>query len=192
MKPANFGKAYGIGEENLWKNLLSLGYNWTFEKVKQLHRGWDTTFPKMAHYQKRCKQSYYNSTAPLTLLGGSNYITSIRGRIRRPEFSRDGKKKYLTFNQIINFPIQATCTDFLKTALVDLYFLIKNDSLPATVVLSAHDEIILECHKEDAKTVELIGANVMVSAAQRVLEPIMKDAPVEVDTGIGTSWDAKP
>ena len=151
MKPVNFGKIYGMGPQTLWKRFLELGINIPFEEAKALSLGWDKAFPKIKTYQKRCMTLYENSKAPLTTLGGSKYITSLNGRIRRPVISTDGKK-YLNFTQIINFPIQATCSDFLKTVLFRLYCVIKTGVLPATIVLTAHDEIVFECTEADASS----------------------------------------
>ena len=72
----------------------------------------------------------------------------------------------------MNFPIQATCTDFLKRSLWDIYSLIKSGQLPATVVLSAHDEIILECREADAKQIQQTVTTVLIFAAQEILSPI--------------------
>lgn len=70
------------------------------------------------------------------------------------------------------------------------------DKLPAQIVLSAHDEIILQCAKEHArKTEELVEKFVealMIASAQYILNPIIPNAPIEVDTAIGESWADKP
>lgn len=130
------------------------------------------------------------------VLGGTHYITSICGRVRRPEtfFDKKSNKKrsFLNFTQIINFPIQSSCTDFLKLSLKVIYNEILSNTLPAKIVASAHDEIILQCSEEDAKAVEESVRSIMVASAQYVLHPIFPNAPIEVDTAIGTSWADKP
>lgn len=92
----------------------------------------------------------------------------------------------------INFPIQASCSDFLKESLYRLYILIKTDQLPAKIILSAHDEIILECKKCDSLLVQELLGNIMVDSAQEILRPLHQNAPIEVDSGIGYSWADKP
>lgn len=192
MKPVNFGKIYGMGAQTLWQRFLTLGQTMTFDEANNLHYAWDKTFPQIQAYQQRCKNKYYTSTAPLTSLGGTNFITSLGGRLRRPEIPVGNGKPFLNFTQIVNFAIQGTCSDFLKESLRSLYALIKTHKLPATIVLSAHDEIILECNQSDAKMVKQLLTNIMIDIAQNILSPIFPNAPIEVDSGIGTSWADKP
>lgn len=192
MKPVNFGKIYGMGAQTLWQRFLSLGQNMNFDEANNLHCTWDKTFPQIPAYQQRCKTKYYTSTAPLTRLDSTNYITSLSGRLRRPEIPVGNAEPYLHFTQIVNFPIQASCSDFLKESLRVLYILIKTHQLPATIVLSAHDESILECKKSDAEMVQQLLSNVRVDSAKNILSPILQNTPIEVDSGIGRSWADKP
>nr|AYC64755.1 hypothetical protein [Boodleopsis sp. FL1161] len=150
MKPVNFNMVYGIGAPNLWNRFLSQGKNISFTEVQNLHSTWKKTFPQIETYQVKCNNFFNSNYAPLKILGDTKYITSLKGRIRRPQISRTTQdQSFLNFTQIINYPIQATCTDFLKSTLLQIYYAIKRDNLPATIVLSAHDEIILECSPLD-------------------------------------------
>ena len=69
---------------------------------------------------------------------------------------------------------------------------ILSNKLPAKIVASVHDEIILQCSQEHAKVVEENVKSIMVASAQYILYPIFPNAPIEVDTAIGTSWADKP
>lgn len=193
MKAVNFGLLYGMGAQTLWKTLLIQNHPMLFEYAKELHSTWHKTFPQIQVFVERCKHFFYNQTAPLPVLGGTKYITSLLGRIRRP-ISKKSKpqESYLSVTQLANFPIQATCADILKTSLLVLYKMIKTGELPAVILLSAHDEICLECAKADTEFVAQTQERVMIKAAQQVLSPVLRDAPVGVDIGIGPSWDAKP
>lgn len=70
---------------------------------------------------------------------------------------------------MINFPIQSSCTDFLKLSLRVLYHYILENKLPAQIVLSAHDEIILQCSEENSEFVEKTVKAIMVASAKYVL-----------------------
>ena len=114
-----------MGAQTLWQRFWALGYNKSLEEVDDWHRGWEATFPQIPSYPQRYKKIYETYRAPLTRLGGGSYITNVRGRLRRPEVALKDGPKYLNFTQILNFAIQGICSDFLKMALINLYFLIK-------------------------------------------------------------------
>ena len=87
---------------------------------------------------------------------GHKYITSVGGRLRRPEiiFAKNKHvQNVLNKTQIVNFPIQATCTDFLKTSFIILF------NLYQSIVLTAH--IVLECEKPQ---IQQLLENVMIVA----------------------------
>ena len=89
------------------------------------------------------------SSANVPRLGSTHIITSVRGRPRRPIKNQYSNKKFLDSGQMVNHPIQATCSDFLKGSLRVLYMLIQSGVLPAHIVLTAHDEIVFECALSD-------------------------------------------
>lgn len=194
MKAVNFGLVYGMGSQTLWEVLLSQGQALPFETADLLHSTWGKTFPKIREYQNRCKQSFHQSQGPLRWpLNGSKYITSLDGHIRRPIMPVDPKRdSYMNLTQIINFPIQATCSEFLKWSLTSLWIYFQQKGIDAQIVLSAHDEIVVECPQEMAPHVEKIMIQIMIRTAQEILGPLSPNAPVEVDTGIGQSWADKP
>lgn len=71
--------------------------------------------------------------------------------------------------------------------------LIESGEFPGEIVLSAHDEIIVECASQDTQVVQDLLSQVMISVAQNILSSFSPElAPVHVDLGIGDSWAAKP
>ena len=132
---------------------------------------------------------------------GFKYITSLAGRIRHPVLTKGkgkGKGKggitspILKPTQIVNFPIQSTCTDYLETSVRLLSEYIRKYKIPARIVLTAHDEILVECPADIAPQIVQLVEDIMVVAAQKITEPILPNAPLEVDTAIGNSWADKP
>lgn len=77
MKPVNFGKIYGMSHKTLWRRFLAQGRNISLEETKLIDTVWNETFPKTQNYQKKCKTLYDSSIAPLNVLGGTHYITSL-------------------------------------------------------------------------------------------------------------------
>ena len=194
MKGVNFGLVYGMGAPTLWDVLLSQEQALPFKTANLLHTTWGRTFPKIREYQNRCRNNFYNSVADLPYpLAGSPNITSMLGHIRRPLIPVDPTKKpFINMTQIINFPIQSTCTDFLKFSLTRLWLYLQQSNLHAHIVLSAHDEIVVECHHKEVAHLKRVMVQIMISSAQYILHPLYPKAPVGVDTGIGHSWADKP
>ena len=199
MKPVNFGLVYGMGANTLWQEFLKLGNNLLFAEAQHLYDTWHNTFPEIHTYQNKCKANFYASSAELPLLGATPHITSMRGRLRRPEtllktttpFTKLDFKK----TQIVNFPIQSTCSDFLKAAVRLIYAEIVNQNLNAQIVLTAHDEIVLECTEDARQAVSARVSDIMISVAQKILAPRYNNAtnaPIDVDAGFGLSWADKP
>ena len=103
---------------------------------------------------------------------------------------------HLKHNTNSQFPIQATCTDFLKTALRHIEVQFRNFTCQSNctpqIILSAHDEVVVECAQEDAALVAKCVTEIMVTVAQNILKPISGHLNIEVEVGVGTSWADKP
>lgn len=189
MKAVNFGLIYGMGSRTLWKRLLN--QNIPFEDAQRIYNTWKETFSQIATYQERCRSQYFSSSAPIPRLDDTHIITSVRGRPRRPDLYSN--QRVLEATQLINYPIQATCSDFLKGSLRILYMLIKSNILPAQIVLSAHDEIVLQCSLSDREFVADMVRDTMISVAFTTLSSIgQSPPPVGVEIGMGESWADKP
>lgn len=81
-----------------------------------------------------------------------------------------------------NSPIQGTCSDIIKTALVLVYNETKDTPIKLCHVF--HDEIIVECPEENTEEASEIIEHNMVKAAHVFL----KNVPVKVDVKYGRCW----
>jgi DNA polymerase I-like protein with 3'-5' exonuclease and polymerase domains len=76
----------------------------------------------------------------------------------KKDFSLLGRRRYLektltdfnAANKIKNFPIQRNASDGFKIALCQLNLKFRESGLDAHIVLTLHDEIVLEVKKEKA------------------------------------------
>jgi len=76
-------------------------------------------------------------------------------------------------------PMQGTQADLVKLAMIEIA-----PNLPdnANIILQIHDELIVECKKDDGPKVAKI--------LQQKMEKIHKFAvPISVNTSIGQTWD---
>ena len=81
-----------------------------------------------------------------------------------------------------NAPVQGTCSDIIKVALVLVYEETRDTSILVCHVF--HDEIILECPDEDVSQAEEMLDRCMVKAGKTFL----KHVPVKVDIKSGRRW----
>ena len=109
-------------------------------------------------------------------------VRTLLGRRRLvPELhSRNGQTRAAAERVAVNMPIQGTAADILKQAMIDL-----DSKLPtsASVILTVHDELLVEAPEGEADSVaSLVGETMAGAANLRV--------PLAVDVGIGKNWMA--
>ena len=81
----------------------------------------------------------------------------------------------------LNTPIQGTAADIIKLAMIRVRNRMQQENLSARLVLQVHDELIVECPKEEAETVMELVTQEMTSAAQLKV-------PLVADAHMGSSW----
>ena len=82
-----------------------------------------------------------------------------------------------------NTPIQGTAADILKRAMVDLDRALTGRKLASRMILTVHDELVLEVHDAERDVVPTLVRETMERAAQLKV-------PLLVETGMGPSWGA--
>jgi DNA polymerase-1 len=84
-----------------------------------------------------------------------------------------------------NAPVQGAAADIFKLAMIDLDRALEAAELTSRMVLTVHDEIVLEAPVEERDPVEALVRDVMEHAASLRV-------PLVVDVGFGPNWaDAK-
>jgi DNA polymerase-1 len=108
-----------------------------------------------------------------TILGRRRKLADIdsRNRMTREQAER------LAVNTII----QGSAADLIKVAMLRLHRRIRDERLPARLLIQVHDELVFEASGDDAKDLSALIAAEMTSA-------IPLTVPLKVDIGSGTSW----
>jgi DNA polymerase-1 len=84
-----------------------------------------------------------------------------------------------------NAPVQGTAADIFKLAMIDLDRALDAEGLASRMVLTVHDELVLEVPVAERDATEALVRTVMERAAELRV-------PLEVDVGFGPNWaDAK-
>ncbi len=83
--------------------------------------------------------------------------------------------------EAINAPIQGTAADIIKVAMIRLLPALKQEKLDTKMLLQVHDELLLECPRDE------------LDAAIKVVREIMEGAyslsiPLDTDVAWGENW----
>ena len=81
----------------------------------------------------------------------------------------------------LNMPIQGTAADVMKLAMVAVWKRLKEEKLRARLVLQVHDELIVECPKEEADAV----ARLLTEEMERV---VSLSVPLTAEAHWGANW----
>ena len=112
----------------------------------------------------------------------SGEVRTMFGRRRLvPELrSRNGQIRAAAERMTVNMPIQGAAADILKRAMIDL-----DGALPPTalMILTVHDELLIEAPRDAADAVAALVRDRMTRAADLTV-------PLKVDVGIGEHWMA--
>jgi len=108
------------------------------------------------------------------------FVNTLFGRRRKiPELtSRNGQLRSRGEREAVNMPIQGTAADILKWAMIKLYAALPSE---AKIILTVHDELVVEAPEKDAAVVSEIVRTQMEQAVEF-------SVPLTVDIGIGHNW----
>jgi DNA polymerase-1 len=167
-KAVNFGIVYGIGAFSLAKDI-----GVTNKEAKNYIDSYLKHYSGIDKYMKdvveKAKEDGYVETnfgrrRYLPELTASNHMTRAFGeRVAR------------------NAPIQGTAADIIKIAMVKVDRRLTEENLEARLILQVHDELIVECPKEESSKVAKILQEEMENA-------VTLSVPLVADSAIGENW----
>ncbi|MBW3670571.1 MAG: DNA polymerase I [Acidobacteria bacterium] len=167
-KTINFGVLYGMSAFRLGNELgISTG------EAKSFIDAYFNRYPKIRELLDRTLEEARETGKVSTLFGRVRYIPEIHNR----SFTvRANAERMAT-----NAPIQGTAADLLKMAMIALDRAIEQSSAKASMLLTVHDEIVLEASRKDVEEIEAL--------VRRTMENVYPLAvPLAVDTHWGRSW----
>ena len=171
-KVINFGVLYGMSAFRL-ANELSI----TTAQAKDWIDAYFSRYPKIHEYLERTLHEARETGKVTTLFGRVRYIPEIQNR----SFTVRGNAERMATNA----PIQGTAADLLKMAMIALEKKLNAHGSGARMLLTVHDEIVIESPEPSAAEV----AGIVKETMERIY-PL--DVPLAVDAHWGPSWyDAK-
>ena len=137
-KAVNFGIMYGKGAFSLSNDL-----NVSIPQAKEFLESYLAAFPKVDQYMK-------------DVIGEARekgYTTTLFGRRRAlPELkSSNFQLRSAGERMARNTPIQGTAADVIKLAMVRVWERLRREGLKSRLILTVHDELILEAPTEEAE-----------------------------------------
>ena len=167
-KAVNFGIIYGISAFGL-SNDLNIGA----KKAKAYIDKYFETYSDV--------KSYMNKNVETATQKG--YVTTLFGRRRVINEIRSSNYNLRSFGEraAMNMPLQGSSADIIKAAMINVYKKLQEGGYKAKLVLQVHDELIIDCPKEEVEAVAKILKTEMENA-------VALKVPLTVDVGIGENW----
>lgn len=164
-KAVNFGIVYGISDFGLSRQL-----GITRELAKEYIDGYFDNFKKVKEYM-----DYEIETGKK-----QGYVKTIFNRRRYiPELSAKNFNIRSFGERIaLNTPIQGSAADIIKIAMVKVYEKIKKRNLKSKLILTIHDELVVDAVNDELEVVEEMMKEIMENAVK--LNVPLK---VSLDTG---------
>lgn len=167
-KAVNFGIVYGISAFSLAQDIG------VFQSEAKAYM--DSYFAK-----------YHGVRAYMTRVveqaKADGYVTTLFGRRRDMPELKSSNFNLRSFGErvALNMPIQGTAADIIKAAMVRVDARMRAEQMQARLLLQVHDELIVECPKEEAETVR----GILIEEMEHVVD---YRVPLLVDAKIGASW----
>jgi DNA polymerase I-like protein with 3'-5' exonuclease and polymerase domains len=115
------------------------------------------------------------------------YVTTICGRKRRlPDMQipdKDNFKYQEAHRQSLNSVIQGSSADIMKLTMIAIYNHPKYRELDCHMLLTVHDELIMEVPEENVKA----GAELLVETMKKVGQGLI-NLPMSVDAEVNEYW----
>ncbi len=167
-KAVNFGIVYGISPFSLSQDI-----GVTQKEAKAYMDAYFTTFPGVRAYMD----------AVVEKAKADGYVETLYHRRRDlPELTASNFNLRSFGERVaLNMPIQGTAADIMKLAMIAVWKRLKAERPQAKLVLQVHDELIVECPKEDAPDVSQLLAEEMEHVAAL-------SVPLTADAHWGRNW----
>jgi DNA polymerase-1 len=172
-KAINFGIVYGISAFGL-ANQLGIPQ----DEAGRYIRAYFERFPGIRDYMDRTKAEARRTGYVTTIFGRRCHMAGIN--------DKNPARRAFMERAAINAPIQGSAADLMRRAMIRVPPALAEAGLArADLILTVHDELVLEVPDDMVEPVRRLVAKVMEQAAFPALS---LDVPLIVETGAGLSW----
>jgi DNA polymerase-1 len=168
-KAINFGLIYGMSAFGLTRTT-----DLTLAESEKFVRTYFEKFPGVKKYLDGIRQLAAQQGYVETLLGRRRYFPALQGKLNQQLKNREER-------EAINAPIQGTAADILKIAMLKIPPALKAAGLKAKILLQVHDELVLECPKDEMEKTARLVQETMANAYPMSI-------PLSTEARSGQSW----
>lgn len=167
-KAVNFGIIYGISAFGLG-NDLGISTRKAQEYIDRYFETYSTVKAYMnGNVEKATKDGYVE-----TLLGRRRVINELR--------ASNYNVRSFGERAAMNMPLQGSSADIIKVAMINVSKKLAEGNYKAKLVLQVHDELVIDCPKEESESVAKLLKEEMENA-------VSLQVPLTVEVGIGENW----
>lgn len=168
-KAINFGLIYGMSAFGLAKQL-------------DIPRGEAQQYINLYFERYPGVKAYMDDTRALAKEQG--YVETVLGRrLYLPDINaRNAQMRNYAERTAINAPMQGTAADIIKRAMISVDQWLNSDGIDARIIMQVHDELVLEVK---AGELDDVGSEV----SRLMIDAVQLKVPLEVDVGVGNSWE---
>lgn len=168
-KAINFGLIYGMSAFGLTRST-----DLTLAESQDFVEAYFERFPGVKRYLDGVRETAAEQGYVETLLGRRRYFPMLKNPTNINLKNREER-------EAINAPIQGTAADIMKIAMLKIPAALQKAKLNGKMLLQVHDEIVLECPKQ-----ELEGTARIVQETMEAAYPL--SIPLLTEVRWGPSW----
>ena len=168
-KAINFGLIYGMSAFGLMR-----GTDLTLAEAENFVKAYFTKFPGVKKYLDGIRKQAAQQGYVETLLGRRRYFPALQGKTNPQMKAREER-------EAINAPIQGTAADIMKIAMLKIPPALKKAKLSGKMLLQVHDELVLECPKDELEKTAKVVKETMANA-------YLLDIPLSTEARYGANW----
>jgi len=167
-KRVNFGIVYGMSSYGLSRELKI-----SPQEAQIFIDDYFQRYPKVKEYISRVLKQVEKKKFVQTILGRKRWLPEISSsNLQLREFAR---------RQAMNAPIQGSCADLIKIAMVNIDRDFNSRRLKTKLILQIHDELIFDVYSDEVEEVK--------SLVKKNMEEALKlDVPIKVNLKLGKNW----
>ncbi len=167
-KVVNYGLAYGMEAYGLGQRL-----DIPTDQAREILDSYFESFPAVHDFMDRTVKEARDRGYTTTLFGRRRQIAELA--------SDNFRIRQMGERMAQNAPVQGSAADIFKLAMIDVDATLRDRGLSSRMILTVHDELVLEVPTAERDDVEVLVRETMAAVTELKV-------PLTVDTGFGPNW----